>query len=96
LSPRTEAGRQLPALVADLGNVALDDVDARLPNVAALYGGEIRIRPAKGGDYLEAAVPGKDGLIELAVANVPGFQTATRGVAGTRFVHCSERWIPLV
>jgi hypothetical protein len=83
------------ALVADLGNVALDDVSRARAELRRLYGGEIRIRPAKGGDYLEAAVPGKDRLIELAVANGLGFQTATRGVAGTGFGSYLPR-IPLV
>jgi hypothetical protein len=65
--------------------VALGDVSRAREELRRLYGGEIRIRRAKDGDYLEAAVPGKDRLIELAVANGLGFQTATRGVAGTRF-----------
>jgi hypothetical protein len=83
------------ALVADLGNVALDDVSRARAELRRLYGGEIRIRPTKGGDYLEAAVPGKDRLIELLVANGLGFQTAARGVAGTGFGSYLPR-IPLV
>ena len=65
--------------------MALDDVSRAREELRRLYGGEIRIRRAKDGDYLEAAVPGKDRLIELAVANGLGFQTATRGVVGTGF-----------
>ena len=41
-----------------------------------IYGGEIRVRPAANGDYLEARVPNADRLYELAVGNGSNFRNA--------------------
>jgi hypothetical protein len=40
------------AQVAELGDVALNDVGRARVNLRRLYGGEIRVRPSPEGDYL--------------------------------------------
>ncbi|MFI4952899.1 MAG: recombinase family protein [Burkholderiales bacterium] len=91
-APAVKVGRIIPklaetyrAVIADLGDVALRDVGRGRADLRRLYGGEIRIRPSADGSCLEAAVPGKDRLVQLAVANGLGFGATTSGVAGTGF-----------
>jgi site-specific DNA recombinase len=91
-APTVKIERLLPkladgyrTLVADLGNVALRDVSRGRTELRRLYGGEIRLRQSKDGSHLEAAVPGKERLIDLAVANGFGFHASTSRVAGEGF-----------